>query len=207
MAPSNEAQEPELDQDSGRIEIDPDSSLRELPEDEAESPEPEGEEISQGAPGDVAARAAELEQLRGESRENRDKWLRALAELENYRKRSRRELETSLNLANASLLRQLLEVLDDFERALGAAEDPEEGTEDVLLSGVRLIHGKLLEILRQNGVVRMEALGQPFDPNLHEAVSQISSEEYPPDHVAHVVQDGFVLNETILRPARVVVSS
>lgn len=207
MAPSNEAQGPDVDQDSGRIEIDPDSSLDELATDEAESSAAEGEETAQSAPGDVAARAAELEQLREESRENRDKWLRALAELENFRKRSRRELETSLNLANANLLRQLLEVLDDFERALGAAEEPEEGAEDALLSGVRLIHGKLLEILRQNGVVRMEAQGRPFDPNLHEAVSQISSEELPPDHVAHVVQDGFVLNETILRPARVVVSS
>jgi molecular chaperone GrpE len=148
--------------------------------------------------------AAQIESLQAESDAHRDKWLRAMAELENFRKRTRRDFESSINLAKASVFRQLLEVVDNFERALDAV-DPEAESSD-LVKGVELIRDQLLRTLRDNNVHRIEAIGQPFDPNLHEAVSQIETEDVPAEHVAQVVQEGYQLGEMVLRPAVVVVA-
>jgi molecular chaperone GrpE len=126
-----------------------------------------------------------------------------MAELENFRKRARREMETSILLANARLLRELLEVLDNFERAFAAAP---EGAGETLSQGVRLIYERLREILRQNGVVRIEAVDAPFDPNLHEAISQVERDGVPSHQVVEVAQAGYMLGDVVLRPARVVVA-
>jgi molecular chaperone GrpE len=148
--------------------------------------------------------AAQIESLQAESDAHRDKWLRAMAELENFRKRTRRDFESSINLAKASVFRQLLEVVDNFERALASVDAEAESGE--MVQGVQLIRDQLLKVLRDNDVHRIEALGRPFDPNLHEAVSQIETDEVEGEHVAQVVQEGYVLGDMVLRPAAVVVA-
>ena len=149
---------------------------------------------------------AQIERLQSEVDANRDKWLRAMAELENFRKRARRELDSSINLARADLLKQLLEVLDNFERALDAFDQAESPPDEVFVKGVTLIQDQLLKVLRDNGVSRIEAVGEPFDPNVHEAVSQIESQDVPSQHVAHVVKAGYRIDDMVLRPAVVVVA-
>jgi len=170
------------------------------------------EEVPAEAPaspeaGEPDGRDAEIERLTGELAGFRDRYLRAVAELENVRKRSRRELETSTNLARANLLRELLEVADNFGRALEAAPQGEEAPETGFGEGVRLIYVQFMDILRQNGCERIPAKGEPFDPNLHEAISQIETDEVPSQHVFAVVQEGYRLNDHVLRPAKVVVAN
>lgn len=166
------------------------------------SPEPEATE-----PAAEDGKDGEIERLTAEVAGFRDRYLRAVAELENVRKRSRRELETSTNLARANLLRELLEVADNFGRALEASSQGEQTPESGLGEGVRLIYVQFMDILRQNGCERISAKGEPFDPNLHEAISQIETDEVPSQHVFAVVQEGYRLNDHVLRPAKVVVAN
>lgn len=149
---------------------------------------------------------AQLERVQAEADTNRDKWLRAMAELDNFRKRSRQHLESSLNLARADVLRQLLEVLDNFERALEAWEAADQAPDENFVKGVRLIQDQLLRVLSENHVEKIESIGEPFDPNLHEAVSQIETDEVDSQHVARVIKEGYRFQETVLRPAMVVVA-
>ena len=151
---------------------------------------------------------AQLERVQAESDTNRDKWLRAMAELDNFRKRSRQHLESSLNLARADVLKQLLEVLDNFERAQEAWDQAEQGRPDEnFVKGVRLIQDQLLRVLRDNRVERIESIGTHLSiPNLHEAVSQIETDEVESQHVAKVIKEGYRFHETVLRPAMVVVA-
>lgn len=185
--------------DGARAVAELEDSLAEAPEDDAgasEEPSVSREDQLQ----------AQIENLQAEADANRDKWMRSMAELENFRKRARRELDSSINLARADLLKQLLEVLDNFERALDAFDQAEPAPEEVFVKGVRLIQDQLLKVLRDNGVSRIEAVGEPFDPNVHEAVSQIETEDVPSQHVAHVVKAGYRTDDMILRPAVVVVA-
>ena len=149
---------------------------------------------------------AQLERVQAEADTNRDKWLRAMAELDNFRKRSRQHLESSLNLARADVLRQLLEVLDNFERALEAWEQAEQPPDETFVKGVHLIQDQLMRVLRENRVEKIESIGTAFDPNLHEAVSQIETDEVESQHVAKVIKEGYRFHETVLRPAMVVVA-
>ena len=149
---------------------------------------------------------AEVAQWRKKAEENREKWMRAMAELENFRKRSRREIESSINFANANLLRELLDVLDDFERAQDAANHDEEEPKEAYREGIRLIYQRFVEVLRKSGLERIPAKGEVFDPNLHEAISQIETDEVESGRIAHVVQQGYRLKEMVLRPAKVVVA-
>jgi len=148
----------------------------------------------------------EVEVWRRKAEENRVKWMRAMAEMENFRKRSRREIESSINFANANLLRELLEVLDNFERAQGAARSSEEGSTEAYVEGIRLIYQRFVDVLRRCGLERIPAKGELFDPNLHEAVSQIETDEVESGQIAHVVQEGYRLKDMVLRPAKVVVA-
>ena len=149
---------------------------------------------------------AQLERVQAEADTNRDKWLRAMAELDNFRKRSLQQLESSLNLARADVLKQLLEDLDNFERALEAWEQAETPPDETFVKGVHLIQDQLLRVLRENRVEKIESIGSAFDPNLHEAVSQIETDEVESQHVAKVIKEGYRFQDTVLRPAMVVVA-
>ena len=136
----------------------------------------------------------------------REKWLRAAADLENYRKRAQRERDDAVKFGNERLLKDLLPVLDDLERAIAAVESSK--TTDAgrqLLDGVQLVHRKFLGQLEKNGVTTFDSKGTPFDPSHHEAVQQAHADAAP-GTVVEELQRGFKLNERLLRPALVVVS-
>lgn len=158
---------------------------------------PEGA-VAEGTP----AQAAEA------TRENeyKDKYLRAVAELSNYRKRSEKEREESLKYANSVLVRALLNVLDNLDRVMTSAQEHPENTA-AILDGVKLTAESFRKVLREHNVEAIPAMGQIFDPAVHEAIMQQPSEEHDTPTVLNVVQEGYKLHDRVIRPARVIVSS
>jgi molecular chaperone GrpE len=145
-----------------------------------------------------------LEQLRGDLEAAKDRVLRSQAELENYRKRASREIEEHRRYAELPLLRDLLPVLDNVERAVAAAESTRDVA--VLLDGIKLVARQFEDIFAQHHCQRIGALHLPFDPHLHHAISQQPSSEFPPNTVLIVAQPGFQLYDRVVRPSQVIVS-
>jgi molecular chaperone GrpE len=134
-----------------------------------------------------------------------DRVLRVQAELENYRKRARRELEDEKRYATLPLMRDLLNVVDNLERAIGSAEQSDNPAG--LLAGVKMVAVQLHNVLEQYGCRRLDAHGAPFDPHVHEAIAQEPSDEHPPSTVTRVTQAGYQLHDRVVRPAQVFVST
>ena len=178
------------------------------PESPAESAPESPAESAPESPAESAPAAAEIEELRRERDELRDRWLRSAAEFDNFRKRMRRELEETRVLAVAELLRDLLEVLDNFERAVIAMRESsgQEGELENWKSGVDLIHQRFKDILLAQGLERIEVGDAEFDPSLHEAILQIEKEGVAPGRIAEVVQPGYRLRDLVIRPCRVIVA-
>ena len=130
--------------------------------------------------------------------------MRSQADFENYRKRSIREREDAVKYANFSLVEKLVPVLDSFELGLQAAKANEAATP--IVSGMEMVRRQLEDVLQQFGVEGMDATGQPFDPNLHEAVAQEPSEEVPEGSVVRQLRKGYRLRDRLVRAALVVVS-
>jgi molecular chaperone GrpE len=149
--------------------------------------------------------ACELERFRALLEETKDRALRSQAELENYRKRVARQMEEERRYACLPLLRDLLPVWDNVNRAIEAAEKSNETSG--LLEGVKLTAKQLESVLERHECTKIEALHQPFDPHLHEAIAQHPSAELPPNTVMHVAQVGFKLHDRVVRPSQVVISS
>jgi len=147
----------------------------------------------------------ETEELRRQLQEKQDQYLRALAEADNARRRAQRDREDYVRYANESLLRDLLPVLDNFDRALAAARAA--GESSGVVDGVELIQRELLKVLERAGVSRYSALGLPFDPNRHEAIARVVSVDAPPDTVVSETAPGYLLNGRVLRPAMVAVAA
>ena len=131
-----------------------------------------------------------------------DRLLRLAADFDNYKKRAAREREEYVVLANERLLKELLPVLDDLERALNAAEDHEEVQ---LEEGVRLVHRSLASLLARNGVEEIATDGK-FDPHVHEALLAQPAEDREQGDVLDVIQKGYKLGDRVVRPARVIVA-
>ena len=146
----------------------------------------------------------EMELVRTELTEARDKMLRAQAELENYRKRARRELDDERKYAEINLLRDLLPVVDNIGRAIDAAGKNADAAS--LLEGVRMVQQQLKQLLERHHCQPIAAEGQHFDPAHHEAVMQQVSKDHEPNTVLAVVQTGYQLYDRVIRPAQVVVS-
>jgi len=149
------------------------------------------------APDEAAAGA---EEMQSEVDEYRAHLQRLQAEFDNYRKRVLREQTSAVELAAEPVMRRLLEVLDDFQLALMHAGDDVDG--DRLLKGVELVYAKLLDALQAEGLERIEAEGEPFDPSLHEALMQTGEGEGEP-YVAEVFRPGYMLRGRVIRPAGV----
>jgi molecular chaperone GrpE len=139
-------------------------------------------------------------------REAEDRYVRLYAEFENYKKRTARENEDYRRYANEGVLKDMLPVLDNFERAVSHAK--EAGGKDAggLLEGVELIRKQFLDVLGKLGVSPIEAMGKPFDPQVHQAVSQREAADAAPGTVVDELQRGFYFRERVLRPAMVVVA-
>jgi molecular chaperone GrpE len=137
--------------------------------------------------------------------ENWDKYVRVVADFDNYKKRAAREKTESVRYANESLIERLLPVMDNFEAALAATNAP--GAElDSVKQGVTMIHSQLKNFLGDSGVEEIDASGQVFDPNFHEAVSQQPSTEVAEGHVLQQMRKGYKLRDRLIRPAMVVVA-
>lgn len=165
------------------------------------------------APADAAADAeAKLEEstpdplaaAQAETAKLRDQLLRTMADFDNYRKRSRRETQDAEKRAKEDVIRDLLPVFDNFERAAQHAESAADVKS--LAEGVAMVMRIFLDTLSKLGVERIVASGTPFDPALHEAVQQIETEEHPPGSVVTEITPGYKMGERLLRPAMVIVA-
>lgn len=152
---------------------------------------------------ETEALEGELEKITKERDEFKDKYLRSLAEVDNFRKRMKKEKEDYQKYVLADFLMGLLEVLDNFERALKtqAAAAKAQSDPKSILSGVEMIHKQLLDLLRRNNVEEIDSLGKPFDPNLHQALSKEERDNVKEPLVVEVYQKGFNYNGKLLRPA------
>ncbi len=166
---------------------------------ETETPAPVEEPLTPEQLNDLHARAAKAD-------ENWDRLLRTSADFENFKKRAAREKIESAQYATASLLGKILPVLDNFEMALAAAQTAPSEKTSALQSGVAMIQSQLKSVLMEAGLEEIDAAGKPFDPALHEAVSQSETDTVPEDYVAQQLRKGYKLKERLLRPATVVVA-
>lgn len=142
-----------------------------------------------------------LDETQAKAAEFMDGWQRARAEFDNYRKRIERENSQVYQNAIGNIIKRYLPVMDDLERALQARP-----SDLPWVAGIDLIYRKLQSILDSEGIKRIEAEGQAFDPNFHEAIAQEHSDELPGGHVIAVVQNGYMLGDKVIRPAMVRVS-
>jgi molecular chaperone GrpE len=157
------------------------------------------------AEGDPALRA-EVERLQAEVADWKDRALRAAADMENVRRRARLDVEEAHRFASERLITDLLPVLDNFTRALEASDQTRNL--EALRSGVEQIHRQLSDLLSRSGVEQIEAVGQPFDPNVHEAIMQVEPEEgQEPNQVVDELRAGYKLSGRVIRPTLVKVTS
>lgn len=152
---------------------------------------------------DVAELTATIQELRADNQKLYDRLLRKQAELENLRKRMQREKEEFLQHANADLIRALLPSLDGFERAL---KHRDTGVPDEFYNGLELIYSGLLDVLKRHGLEPIEAVGQTFDPQLHQAVETVEDEQHRDHEIVEELLRGYKLRHRLLRPSVVKVA-
>ena len=156
----------------------------------------------------TAVKNEELDKLRKHAAE-RDQYLdlaaRTRAEFENYQKRMQREREQERRYAFGPLAENLLPILDNLDRAIQAGK--QAGETGPLVQGVAMVQAQFLELLKRNGITRIECDGKPFDPNLHQAVMQKPDDKVEPNTVVLVIEQGFLNQDRVLRPAKVIVST
>jgi molecular chaperone GrpE len=183
------------------------------PETENSEAQPETEQPAESAgpqtaaPEDAGADA--LAAAQAEAADLKDRLLRSAADMENMRKRAERQLEDAHKFAVTGFARDILPVADNLQRALSAVPAERRAEDELvqnLLGGVEAVEKELLGILEKHNITRIEPLGEPFDPNRHEAVFEVPGSPYPSGTVAQVLQPGYLLNDRLLRPAMVGVS-
>ncbi|MCI5047915.1 MAG: nucleotide exchange factor GrpE [Aquisalinus sp.] len=154
---------------------------------------------------------ARITQLESELEVAKDRMMRLAADLENTRKRAAREKTEASQYAIKNFAGDLLSVADNFQRALESApEDPTAAGPDVLkglINGIRMTEKELLTVFERNGVTRIFPAGEPFDPNLHQAIAEVPGNGEPKGHVVDVAQPGFTIGDRVLRAAMVTVST
>jgi molecular chaperone GrpE len=167
--------------------------------------------IEERTPEDSASQDSEVKKLRQELdakceevKVNYDRFVRQVAELENFKKRATREKDEAVRFANESLVRDLLPVIDNLERAVAHAQGGGNGKP--LVEGVEMVLKGILDVLAKHGVAQISAVGQPFDPEKHEAMAQVESENHAPNTVIEEHHKGYLLKDRLLRPALVTVA-
>ncbi len=170
------------------------------------APPPGAEEAPSAADGDPAADAPPPAEPAPAEPDYKDLYLRASADMDNLRKRSRRDVGLAQERGVGRLAKELLPAIDNLERALQAAEAEEGAGEHVITKGIRLVQAEFVGALTRAGITIEDPRGQPFDPHRHEALAQAPTEGVAAGVVVEVYQPGYVLGEQVLRAARVVVS-
>ncbi|MCF8110213.1 MAG: nucleotide exchange factor GrpE [Desulfobacteraceae bacterium] len=178
--------------------------------------EPRDTRMDENGSGQQAAGQAETEDIeelkkdlasaKAEAAETYDRLLRLSAEFENYKKRVQRQMEDHKKYANEDLIKDLLSVVDNLERALNATGERKKDTDASMAEGIEMTLNEILKILKKYNVTPVEALGKPFDPTYHEALMQEETDEYPENTVIGEMQKGYLLHDRLIRPAMVVVS-
>jgi molecular chaperone GrpE len=164
-----------------------------------ETSSPEGEQPAEASSEDNA-----LAELQRQAEDNHSRYLRAQADFDNFRRRTLKEKEELAQYASLKVISQLLPVLDNFERALQTGgEGAESGS---FAKGVDMIYRQLNQVLEAEGLKQMEVIGQQFDPELHQAIMQVASEDQDEGTVVEVIQPGYKLKDKVIRPAMVKVS-
>lgn len=148
---------------------------------------------------------AELKEQAAKATQYYEQLLRTTADMENFKKRAARERQDAIKYANESLLERLIPVLDNFDAAVAAASAPNTSLQS-LQSGVSMIQQQLKSAMNEAGLEEIDAAGKPFDPNLHEAISQQETDDAPEGQVVQQVRRGYKLRERLLRPASVIVA-
>ena len=179
----------DLDANAGGTPVDPDDSA--------------------GSPVDESLSPAAVDELKAQAAKGKEHWeqlVRTSADFDNYKKRAAREKQDAIRYANESLLQKLVGVLDNFDMAFSAAANSTDPAVKSLHTGVNMILAQLRGVLTEAGLEEIDALHQPFDPNLHEAISQEDRTDVPEGQVVLQTRKGFKLRDRLLRPATVVVS-
>lgn len=145
-----------------------------------------------------------LAELHKQVEDAQQRALRAQADFDNYRRRTLKEKEELAQYASMKLITELLPVIDNFERAISAAKTTED--KDSFIKGVDMIFRQFNQVLQQEGLAQMETVGQPFNPDFHQAIMQVESDEHEDGIVVEEVQRGYMLKDKVLRPAMVKVS-
>ncbi len=147
--------------------------------------------------------SAELAKAKAEVEAMRDKWMRSLADLDNFKKRTRREIDESIHRALGNLLNDFLPVGDNLERALAAMP---ANTEPQLAKGLEMVRGEFAQALGRHGIKPIQSVGMVFDPNLHDALQQVDTPDFAPGVVVMEYEKGYMRGERLLRAARVIVA-
>ena len=164
------------------------------------------EEAPAPAAHDDPAADEELDRLRKELATANDRLVRHQADYENFRKRMMRERQEQQQYGGQNLVKDLVSVVDNLDRAVDHAQQSEGGDLKSLLQGVELVQREFLAVLAKHNIHEIEADGKPFDPNVHEAMAQAPSASVPPNTVVSVFQKGYQLHDRLIRPARLVVA-
>lgn len=174
-----------------------------VPEIKSSAPEENTGEVE-----DIDSLKAEREKLQKQAEADRDHMLRVSAEFENYKKRSQRHTEDFKRYANEVLLKELLSVVDNLERAISSSDSLSADAPDAcIVEGVEMTLKEIMRVLEKFHVTPIEALGKPFDPVFHEAVMREASDMYPENTVCNVLQKGYMLHDRLLRPVMVSVAA
>ena len=166
------------------------------------APEPAAAEDTPEGP-ESTTEVDPLAKAQQEAVANHDLYLRARADLENFRRRAQKDKEELAKFANENLLRELLPVVDNLRRAVEHAEESDTGA---LLEGVNMTLEQFDKVLEKFGVEAVAAVGEPFDPDRHEAMGQLETDAHPPNTVVQEMQRGYTLNQRLLRPALVMIA-
>lgn len=157
----------------------------------------------------MAEMTKQMEEMDKEVNEMREQFMRARADLENFRRRARKEKEDAIKYAKVPLLESLLPVLDNFERALDASDKTKVKSPDALAihQGIEMVYRQFLQVLHEQGLEMIDALGKPFNPYEHEAVMKVDTDQFEPGIVVEEVQAGYRYQDRVIRPAMVKVSN
>jgi molecular chaperone GrpE len=153
----------------------------------------------------VDAHAVELQALRKLADENHERYMRVQADYDNFRRRSRLEKEDFAKYASMKLIEQLLPIVDNFERAIAASQQAKDY--DALIKGIEMTAKQLDQVLEAEGLKSIESVNQPFNPEFHQAIMQVESEEHEEGIIIEEIQKGYILKDKVIRPAMVKVSS
>ena len=154
----------------------------------------------------TAEQFAEIQAKAAKADETWDRYVRLNADFDNFRKRAARDREDGVRAAQERLLGKFLPVVDNFDMAMAAAGSAQNTTVESLKAGVQMIQGQLKAVLSESGVEEIDAIGKPFDPNLHEALSQMESADAPEGTVLQQLRKGYKMRDRLLRPASVIVA-